>query len=212
MDPFPAKPLDLRKFSPVKDTLKQYDEAVAKCRDVFVKKNADYGASWRILRPSSLTDQLMIKAKRIRSIEEKKTQKVEDSIDGDFIGIVNYAVMALIQLEHPVSEAEPHPEKASLEELLPLYDHQIQTARSLMLAKNHDYGEAWREMRISSITDLILMKLLRLKQIEDNEGGKLLLISEGPEANYLDIINYAIFALILLSEQGGENDASQATN
>lgn len=195
----------------MKDTLKQYDEAVRKCREVFVKKNADYGASWRILRPSSLTDQLMIKARRIRSIEEKKAQKVPDSIEGDFIGIVNYAVMALIQLAHPVSDSTPHPEKASLEELLPLYDRQLNIARSLMQAKNHDYGEAWREMRISSITDLILMKLLRLKQIEDNQGGKLLLISEGPEANYLDIINYAIFALILLSEQGGEApSASQA--
>ena len=194
------------------ETLKQYDDAVAKCRDVFVKKNADYGASWRILRPSSLTDQLMIKARRIRSIQEKKTQKVGDSIAGDFIGIVNYAVMALIQLEHPVSESEPHPEKASLEELLPLYEEQINTARTLMQAKNHDYGEAWREMRISSITDLILMKLLRLKQIEDNEGGKLLLISEGPESNYLDIINYAIFALIRLSEQGGGNSASRTTD
>lgn len=196
----------------MKDTLKQYNEAVAKCRDVFVKKNADYGASWRILRPTSLTDQLMIKAKRIRSIEEKKSQKVEDSIEGDFIGIVNYAVMALVQLAHPVDASEPHPEKATLEELLPLYDEQINTARSLMEAKNHDYGEAWREMRISSITDLILMKLLRLKQIEDKEGGKVLLISEGPEANYLDIINYAIFALIRLSEQGGEQSASRATS
>lgn len=144
----------------------------------------------------------MIKAKRIRSIEEKKTQKVQDSIDGDFIGIVNYAVMALIQLEKPVCYDSTNPEKSQLDEILPMYNAQVSTARQLMMDKNHDYSEAWREMRISSITDLILMKLLRLKQIEDNEGGKLLLISEGPEANYLDIINYAIFALIRLGEQG----------
>lgn len=191
----------------MENTLKQYDEVVAKCREVFVKKYADYGASWRILRPSSLTDQLMIKARRIRSIEEKKTQKVEDSIEGDYIGVVNYAVMALIQLEHPVSPLELHPEKAPLEAMLPLYDKMINIARELMLAKNHDYGEAWREMRTSSITDLILMKLLRLRQIEDNEGGKMLLNSEGPTANYLDIINYAIFALIQLHEQNAAKDA-----
>ncbi len=183
-------------------TLKQFDEVAARCREVFVKKAEDYGASWRVLRPSSLTDQLLIKARRIRSIDEKRTQKVADSIESDFIGLVNYSVMALIQLLHPVPANEPYPERASLEELLPLYDEQIAAARRLMEAKNHDYGEAWRMMRISSITDLILAKILRLRQIEEMGGDEHLKASEGRESNYLDIINYAIFALILLSEQG----------
>ena len=175
-------------------TLKQYDQHIAKCKDVFLKKTKDYGTAWRILRPTSLTDQLFIKASRIRSIEELKEQKVEETVDSEYIGLVNYCIMALIQLELP--------EENGLEldpiEVEKLYDHQMNLTRDLMMAKNHDYGEAWREMRISSLTDLILMKLLRIKQIEDNKGKTL--ISEGLDANFQDIINYALFALIRLEE------------
>lgn len=174
-------------------TLQQYDLILGKCRDIFTKKMTDYGVSWRILRPSSLTDQLYIKALRIRSIEEKGAQKVEDGVETEFLGIVNYCTMALIQLEHAPGE------KASGEQIREWYEKSLQTARDLMMRKNHDYGEAWRKMRVSSMTDLILMKLLRIKQIEDNAGQTL--ISEGLDANYLDIINYAIFALILLTEK-----------
>lgn len=173
----------------------QYDAVVKRCQDIFLKKTYDYGTAWRILRPSSLTDQLFIKAKRIRSIDEKSKQMVEDSIDGDFIGLVNYAYMALIQLELP---NEDHLE-LSPDEARTLYQKQVEAVRSLMVAKNHDYGEAWRDLRISSITDLILMKILRLRQIEENKGKTL--ISEGLDANYADIANYAIFALILLDGQ-----------
>ncbi len=176
-------------------TLAQYDAVVKRCSDIFIKKTLDYGTAWRILRPSSLTDQLFIKAKRIRSIDEKAVQMVEDSIDGDFIGLVNYAYMALIQLELPGDEDL----ELAAERAKNLYQKQVEIVRSLMIAKNHDYGEAWRDMRISSITDLILMKILRIRQIEDNKGKTL--ISEGLDANYADIANYAIFALILLSEQ-----------
>lgn len=176
-------------------TLTQYNDAVKRCQDIFLKKTVDYGTAWRILRPSSLTDQLFIKAKRIRSIQEKAAQLVEDPIEGDFIGLVNYAYMALIQLQlADNTEMELSPERASS-----LYKEQVDLVRNLMVSKNHDYGEAWRDMRISSITDLILMKILRIRQIEDNQGRTL--ISEGLEANYADIANYAIFALILLSEQ-----------
>ncbi len=176
-------------------TLTQYDAVVKRCQDIFHKKTVDYGTAWRILRPSSLTDQLFIKAKRIRSIDEKAAQMVEDSIEGDFIGLVNYAYMALIQLKlHDDGELELPPAKAQK-----LYEEEVGVVRSLMISKNHDYGEAWRDMRISSITDLILMKILRIRQIEDNKGKTL--ISEGLDANYADIANYAIFALILLGEQ-----------
>ena len=172
----------------------QFDAVVKRCQDIFLKKTHDYGTAWRILRPSSLTDQLFIKAKRIRSIDEKAKQMVEDSIDGDFIGLVNYAYLALIQLELPESaKMELSPDLARK-----LYEHQVDAVRNLMVAKNHDYGEAWRDLRISSITDLILMKLLRIRQIEENKGKTL--ISEGLDANYADIANYAIFALILLGE------------
>ena len=174
-------------------TLKQYDAVVKRCEDIFLKKTHDYGTAWRILRPSSLTDQLFIKAKRIRSIDEKAKQMVEDSIEGDFIGLVNYAYMALIQLELKESE-NMELDPATVRKL---FDHQVEIVRNLMVAKNHDYGEAWRDLRISSITDLILMKLLRIRQIEDNKGKTL--ASEGLDANYADIANYAIFALILLS-------------
>ncbi len=175
-------------------TLQQYDRNIAKCKDVFIKKTIDYGTAWRILRPTSLTDQLFIKASRIRSLEELKEQKVEESIDAEYIGLVNYCVMALIQLELPDEnglELDP-------DEVEKLYDHHMKLTRDLMIAKNHDYGEAWREMRVSSLTDLILMKLLRIKQIEDNEGKTL--ISEGLDANFQDIINYSLFALIRLEE------------
>lgn len=177
----------------MQQTLQQYDAIVAQCKAIFTKKNQDYGTAWRILRPSSLTDQLYIKAKRIRSIEEKQVQQVEDSIESEFIGLVNYCVMALIQLHLP-DNTPLDMEPTAIERH---YDEQIQQTRDLMIAKNHDYGEVWREMRVSSMTDLILMKLLRIKQIEDNDGKTL--ISEGLEANYRDIINYAIFALIQLS-------------
>jgi hypothetical protein len=179
----------------VTDTTAQYDAIVADCKSVFLHKNKDYGTAWRILRPTSLTDQLYIKARRIRSIQEKGAQQIADSVQTEFIGIVNYSVLALIQLSLP----EAAPLDLSAAEAEALYDQYIGQARALMLAKNHDYGEAWRDMRVSSMTDLILMKLLRIKQIEDNNGQTL--ISEGLEANYLDIINYAIFALIIQNEK-----------
>ncbi|MBK8564897.1 MAG: DUF1599 domain-containing protein [Saprospiraceae bacterium] len=175
-------------------TLVQYDAVVKRCKDLFLKKTHDYGTAWRILRPSSLTDQLFIKAKRIRSIDEKSKQMVEDSIEGDFIGLVNYAYMALIQLELKDEEELELAQAVARK----LYEEQVEAVRNLMVAKNHDYGEAWRDMRISSITDLILMKLLRIRQIEENKGKTL--ASEGLDANYADIANYAIFALILLGE------------
>ena len=178
------------------DTEKQYQQAISKARNIFVDKTKDYGTAWRILRTSSLTDQLYIKAKRIRSIQEKGNQKVEDAVDLDFVGLVNYAIMALIQLElgDGLDNHVMDPELASQ-----LYNQQSDIAFNLMKDKNHDYGEAWREMRVSSITDLILMKLLRIKEIEDNDGKTI--ISEGLDANYLDIVNYAVFALILLESK-----------
>ncbi len=179
----------------VERTLQQYDEIMAQCRELFVKKTQDYGTSWRILRPSSLTDQLYIKAKRIRSIEEKGEQKIDDSVDGEYIALVNYSLMALIQLSLP-KDAPLEMDVATVGEL---YDQHFDNTRELMIRKNHDYGEVWREMRISSITDLILSKLLRIKQIEDNQGKTL--VSEGVQGNYHDIINYAIFALIQIEEQ-----------
>ena len=179
----------------VQGTSRQYDEAIEKCKDLFFKKNRDYGTAWRILRPSSLTDQLYIKAKRIRSLEEKGTMRIEEAIDMEFIGIVNYSIMALIQLESDSYEGTDMP----LNELENKYDHWVKETKDLMMDKNHDYGEAWRDMRISSITDLILMKLLRIKSIEENKGHTI--VSEGLDANYQDIINYAAFALILISEK-----------
>lgn len=176
-------------------TLEQYDHATKQCKSIFSKKNEDYGSAWRILRPSSVTDQIFIKANRIRTIEESGENQVGESVDNEYIGIVNYCVMALIQLEKDDYE----PEEIAHDELIGSYDLKIKEAKDLMQTKNADYGEVWRDMRRSSITDLILMKILRLKQIEDNEGA--LLISEGPEANYLDIINYAIFALIKIEEK-----------
>lgn len=175
-------------------TLQQFNEAVRTCKDIFIKKTKDYGTAWRILRPSSLTDQIFIKARRIRSIEEKGTQKVNEGVETEYIGLVNYCVMALIQLELPESEGLELPMKQAES----LYDSHIHKTRDLMMAKNHDYGEVWRDMRVTSITDLILQKILRIKQIEDNKGKTL--ISEGLDANYQDIINYSIFALIKLNE------------
>jgi hypothetical protein len=173
-------------------TLQQYDAAIARCKDIFLKKMADYGTAWRNLRPRSLTDQIFIKAQRIKSIEEKGTQKVEDGISGEYIGIINYCLIALIQLEMKEDPRMDLP----YEEVEALYLKYIAHTRQLMEDKNHDYGEAWRDMRVSSLTDLILMKIFRVKQIEDNAGKTI--ISEGVDANYMDMINYAVFALIRL--------------
>jgi hypothetical protein len=170
-------------------TNQQYEAVRENCRIVFSDKMKDYGTAWRILRPASLTDQIYIKASRIRSIEEKGITKVAEGIKPEFTGIINYAIMGLIQLEMGPSETELGSEKT-----LELYDYWFRQAKALMQDKNHDYGEAWRKMRISSYTDLILMKLKRTKQIEDNKGQTT--VSEGIDANYLDIINYAVFALI----------------
>lgn len=179
----------------MKETLASYDAALKKCKDLFVNKAKDYGASWRILRPSSLTDQLYIKASRIRSLEQNKERKVDEGVEPEYIGLVNYSIMALIQLEIGPSD-EANDSASSLERW---YDKFAQSTRDLMIAKNHDYGEAWRQMRLSSITDLILVKLLRIRQIEDNDGKTI--VSEGLDANFQDIINYALFALIKLKEE-----------
>ncbi|MCT4624267.1 MAG: DUF1599 domain-containing protein [Schleiferiaceae bacterium] len=176
-------------------TAQQFDAVIEKCQGLFEKKMKDYGSAWRILRLPSLTDQIFIKAQRIRSIEDKGTQKVGDSIEGEFIGILNYSIMALIQLERGVAE-QPD---LDVELAVQAFATKAKEAKDLMLAKNHDYGEAWRDMRVSSFTDLILQKLLRVKQIEDNKGKTL--VSEGLDANYLDMINYAVFALIQMSEE-----------
>jgi hypothetical protein len=177
------------------NTSEQYDSIIKICSDIFTKKMKDYGSAWRILRTSSLTDQIFIKAKRIRSIEEKGMSKVDEGVRSEYIGIVNYCVMALVQLELGTNENT----ELAFDEAKKLYDKHFLAAKSLMENKNHDYDEAWRDMRLSSLTDLILMKLLRTKQIEDNEGKTL--ISEGIDANYSDMINYAVFALIKIEEQ-----------
>lgn len=179
---------------PLIKTITQYDQAIAKCRDVFSKKTKDYGTAWRVLRPSSLTDQLYIKAKRIRTIEETKEQKVDEGVESEFIALVNYAVMGLIQLKLKSDKLELNEAEA-----LMLFDKEVTQIKELMLNKNHDYGEAWRDMRISSFTDMILQKLLRIRSIDNNNGKTL--ISEGVDAGYSDIVNYAIFALIKLEEQ-----------
>ncbi|MDX1326554.1 MAG: DUF1599 domain-containing protein [Arenibacter sp.] len=180
-------------------TSKQYDTVVEKCRDLFQKKMHDYGSAWRILRLPSLTDQIYIKAQRIRGLQENQVRKVDEDEQSEFIGIVNYSVMALIQLQKGVVE-QPD---LSVAEAVSLYDEHIAIAKTLMENKNHDYGEAWRDMRVSSLTDLILQKLLRVKQIEDNKGKTL--VSEGIDANYQDMINYAIFAMILLDSNEQED-------
>ncbi len=180
-------------------TTTQFEEVAKHCRDIFSKKQKDYGTSWRILRLPSLTDQIYIKASRIRSIQTKEQQKVDEGVIPEFTGIINYSVMALIQLDLGVAEEPDLDEKKVLE----LYNKYLYAARDLMLDKNHDYDEAWRNMRISSLDDIILMKLLRIKQIENNEGKTL--VSEGLDANYFDIINYSVFALIKLMLEG-ENE------
>lgn len=170
----------------------EYQAVVGVCRTLFIKKTTDYGTAWRILRPSSITDQIFIKAQRIRTLEETGVNKVGDGIVGEYIGIINYCVIAMMQLD---SKPET-PLEMETETVSSFYDRKIKETFDLMLVKNHDYGEAWRDMRISSLTDLILMKLLRVKQIEDNAGKTL--VSEGVEANYQDMLNYAVFALIKL--------------
>ncbi len=176
------------------DTPILFDQAINQCRDIFQKKTHDYGTAWRILRPISITDQIFIKAQRIRSIEEKQENKVGESIENEFIGMVNYCVIALIQMELDISEdMEMNPDL-----VLRYYDTKAEMCKQLMITKNHDYGEAWRDMRVSTYTDLILMKILRTKQIED-KGGKTL-ISEGIDANFSDMLNYAIFALIRIND------------
>jgi|SRR5690606_4526198 len=173
-------------------TLAQYESVILECRTLFENKLQDYGAAWRILRMSSLTDQIFIKANRIRSLQENSERKVDEGEESEFIGILNYSLIALIQLEYGVVNQIDFTVEKSLEE----FDKQANKAIDLMKRKNHDYGEAWREMRVSSITDLILQKVLRIKQIEDNKGKTI--VSEGLDANYLDMVNYAVFALILL--------------
>lgn len=182
----------LNKDTLMKNTSQEFDKVIAICRSLFEKKMKDYGSAWRILRLPSLTDQIFIKAQRIRSLQENEVRKIDEDETGEFIGIINYAVMALIQLElGVVDQPDLNTEKA-----LHLYDEKVAQTKALMEAKNHDYGEAWREMRVSSLTDLILQKLLRVKQIEDNQGKTL--VSEGIDANYQDMLNYAVFALILM--------------
>jgi len=178
----------------MKLTSQQYDTVITTCRNLFLAKMNDYGCAWRVLRPSSITDQIFIKATRIRSIQEKGNQKIGDGINEEFFGIINYAIMGLIQLELGYAQTDD----LSPENCTKLYDKYAAATKQLMEDKNHDYGEAWRDMRISSLTDLILMKLYRTKQIEDNNGNTI--VSEGIDANYMDMLNYAVFALILISE------------
>lgn len=173
-------------------TSQEYDKVITICRTLFLNKMKDYGSAWRILRLPSLTDQIFIKAQRIRSLQENEVRKIEEDEKGEFIGIINYSIMALIQLELGVVE-QPD---LNVEKATALYDAKIKMTKELMEAKNHDYGEAWRDMRVNSLTDLILQKLLRVKQIEDNKGKTI--VSEGIDANYQDMINYAVFALILM--------------
>ncbi len=174
-------------------TAEQYRKVIEKCQSIFQKKGQDYGTAWRILRVSSLTDQVFIKAQRIRTLQETGVNKVGEGIEDEFIAIVNYCVMGLIQLDLGTAT-----EELPITEAVKLYEQKIDEAFNLMEKKNHDYGEAWRDMRVSSLTDLIMMKILRTKQIEDNKGKTL--ISEGVDANYLDMLNYAVFALIKMDE------------
>lgn len=174
-------------------TIQQYNSAIDKCKDIFLKKTTDYGTAWRILRTSSLTDQIFIKANRIRTIQQTGESKINEGIEDEFVGIINYCVMALIQLELKDDTRLELDNKETIQH----YQDFSERARDLMVQKNHDYGEAWRDMRVSSLTDLILMKILRVKQIENNSGKTL--ISEGIDANYYDMLNYAVFALIHLN-------------
>lgn len=174
------------------NTSQEFDKVIAICRDLYSKKMKDYGSAWRILRLPSLTDQIFIKAQRIRSLQENEVRKIDEDETGEFIGIINYSIMALIQLDLGVVD-QPD---LDWETAVRLYDEKVAITKELMEAKNHDYGEAWRDIRVSSLTDLILQKLLRVKQIEDNKGKTL--VSEGIDANYQDMINYSVFALILM--------------
>ena len=176
------------------NTSLEFDDVIKKCRQLFIKKMSDYGSAWRILRLPSLTDQIFIKAQRIRSLQNGKAQKVADDIEGEFIGIINYSAMALIQLKKGIAD-QPD---LNVEQATKLYDQMVKDTKALMENKNHDYGEAWRDMRVSSLTDLILQKLLRVKQIENNNGQTQ--VSEGVGANYQDMLNYAVFALILMKK------------
>ena len=176
-------------------TVLEYDSIIKKCEDIFAKKLKDYGSAWRILRISSLTDQIFIKAQRIRNIQSKGVQKIDEGVINEFIGIVNYSVIGLIQIDLGISE---QPEDLDYDTVINMFKKHVLSSKDLMINKNHDYGEAWRDMRVSSLTDLILQKLLRVKQIEDNNGSTL--ISEGVDANYLDMLNYAVFALIKLNK------------
>lgn len=178
----------------MKNTSQQYDAIIAICRDLFTKKTKDYGTAWRILRLPSLTDQIFIKAQRIRSLQENDVRKVDEDETAEFIGIINYCIMALIQIEKGIAQ-QPD---LNYDEAVKLYDEKIGLTKKLMEDKNHDYGEAWRDMRVSSLTDLILQKLLRVKQIENNQGKTI--VSEGIDANYQDMINYSVFALIHLGK------------
>jgi hypothetical protein len=176
----------------ITNTAEEYDAVMKICRDLFIKKTKDYGTAWRILRPSSITDQIFIKAQRIRTLEEKKVSMVGEDIVPEYIGIINYCIIAMMQLELDNSAPFEFPvEQVEIE-----FNKKANETKELMFAKNHDYGEAWRDMRISSLTDLILMKILRVKQIEDNQGQTL--ASEGVKANYQDMLNYSVFALIKL--------------
>lgn len=179
------------------DTSAQFDGVIAACRALFEKKMKDYGTAWRVLRPSSVTDQIYIKVNRIRTLQMTDIKMVNESEEDEFVAIVNYSIIGLIQLEKGFSDEL----NANPEEIIHLYDSYAQQAKELMERKNHDYGEAWRDMRISSITDLIYQKVLRTKQIEDNEGRTL--VSEGLDANYFDMLNYAVFCLIKMMEVGG---------
>ena len=176
-------------------TENQFDSIINNCLEIFSKKMKDYGSAWRILRISSLTDQIFIKAQRIRSIESKGTQRIDEGVINEFIGIVNYSVIGLIQIDLGVSE---QPEDIEYDKVMNMFNKHVLSSKDLMINKNHDYGEAWRDMRVSSLTDLILQKLLRVKQIEDNDGNTIM--SEGIDANYLDMLNYAVFALIKLNK------------
>jgi hypothetical protein len=178
----------------IEKTSGEYKQVMKVCKDLFAKKTKDYGTAWRILRLPSITDQIFIKAQRIRSIQEKGKQKVDDPVQDDFIGIINYCIMALIQSQLNGSNEIEIP----YEKMEPMYDQAVNETFALLETKNHDYGEAWRDMRVSSITDIILMKLYRVKQIEDNSGKTI--VSEGVKANYQDMINYAVFAMIKLNE------------
>lgn len=184
----------------INQTLSEYKQIIALCKDVFMKKNQDYGTAWRILRLPSITDQIFIKAKRIRSIQSLKERKVDEDIPSEFIGIINYCIIGLMQIDL----REKNDLSIASEKLSQMYDEKVEKNRNLLANKNHDYGEAWRDMRVSSMTDLILMKIFRIKQIEDNEGKTM--VSEGVDSIYQDMINYAVFCLIKSEILQNENN------